>query len=244
MQRLLAIALVTVLIACQQDAPTAIDAPLLDVVAESVELAPGFTVYFDEATFLAVSQAQLTVTYPAVTPIWTVPYVENGVSLAQADGCNHGVAERTPIFDGYEFACSCEENVDVAFQNVVRSYGLWMQDGYEVGFINWPYPLDSQFEFTFFDPDDNVIGAILVDPPVDEAYFLGAVARADTIARIEIREFTAVPGNPENDFYSIMYTSALPPLPQTKADCRGGAWKMLGFKNGGACNKVVTWETP
>ena len=73
--------------------------------------------------------------------------MENGVSLQHAVGFNNIVVDQTPIFSGNEFGVSGAENVDIGFNQPVQAFGIWMQDGFEVGSINAP-GMDSQFEFT------------------------------------------------------------------------------------------------
>lgn len=227
---------------CQADVPSApLSRPLLD--ASVTEPSDAFTLFTDEATFLAVSGATVAVTYPTARGLTPAPYVEGGVTLVQAAGFNNAVDDFTPVFDGREFAVSGAENVDVTFDADTYGFGLWMQDGFDVGFINWSPALDSRFAFTFHGVS-GTLGSVVVDPPVDQPFFLGAVSATVPITRVEIREVDSDIDNlydpyVENDFFSRMFTSTAPPAPDSMDDCKDGGWRVYGFVNQGLCIRSV-----
>jgi len=235
------------LTACARDLTTApADSPAFARADDgtAVVVAPGLTVFFDPATFLHVSGAAATVTYPAIRGLTPAPYVENGVSFVQAAGFNNRVDDLTPIFPGNELGVSGAENVDVTFDTNPYGFGIWMQDGWEVGYIAWSPPQDSQFDVTFYGAEDNVLGTVRVDPPLDAAYFLGAVSAAAPIARVEFREVGSSIGElfepyVENDFFGTAFTSGTPPAPTERDDCKHGQRRWYGFDNQGACIRAV-----
>jgi hypothetical protein len=245
--RSLAALSVVALIACHNDVSTTpLDDPTFDNVSDGAAevVAPGFTVFFDEATFVRVSGASQTVTFPSARGLTPAPYVENGVSFVQAAGFNNRLDDFTPIFAGIELAVSGAENVDITFQADPHSFGIWMQDGWEVGFINWTPPQDSRFELTFCDAEGTVLASVAVDPPKDEAFFVGAVSAGRPIAVVEIREVGSSIGElfepyVENDFFSTLLTSSAPPTPVDKDDCKDGQWRWYGFENQGLCVRAV-----
>lgn len=242
-RRLAAVFALVLLPACQRDGTTGpLDGPLLDNSA--VIVAQGFTVFFDEATFLDVSGAEATVTYPTPRSLTAAPYVENGVSFVQAAGFNNELADFTPVFPGVEFGVSGAENIDITFDVDPYSFGIWMQDGWEVGFINWSPPQDSQFELTFYGASGVVLASIAIDPPKDEAFFVGAVSADAPIAAVEIREvnsslYELFEPYVENDFFSTVFTSGTPATPTDRDDCRNGKWRWYGFENQGRCIQAV-----
>lgn len=156
-----------------------------------------FTRYVDEGSFLAASGAAATVTYPTERDLITDPYVENGVSLVQADGRNNAVGDFTAVLPDNEFVVSGVENVDIEFGTSVHSFGIWMHDGPD---------FDSSFEFRFISNGETV-ATLTEDPAVDVAFFLGAIS-SQAIDRIEIRE---VGTDDENDHFGVIYTNSSPP---------------------------------
>ena len=170
------------------------------------------TRFTDEAAFLAASGAALTVTFPNPRPLTGTPYVENGVTIASAAGFSNRIAQDTPVLSGLELAVSGPENLDITFASGVHAFGLWMQDGYDVGNVSSPNcpKRDSQFTFTF-KAGSTVIGTLAEDPALDAAFFLGVIL--DQAAdKLEIREVGSVVGDfvdqfCENDFFGVMYTS-------------------------------------
>ncbi len=161
------------------------------------------TFFFDEASFLAASGAELTVTYPNARGVTDDPYIENGVTFI----ARNEIDDLTPILPGNEFGISGHENVDITFATDVTAFGLWMQDGLAVGEIRGTGE-DSRFEFTFV-ANGTVLESIVVDPPVDEAFFFGVVSLVP-FDRVEIREIDPI--NNENDFFGRIYTFPGPPL--------------------------------
>jgi hypothetical protein len=125
-----------------------------------------FTVFFDEASFLSASGAVATVTFPTARGLTSADYTENGITLRQAAGFNNEIADFTPVLDGIEFGVSGAENIDIEFGTPIYAFGLWMQDGFEIGEVRAP-GRDSEFDFTF-KFGDNVVGTLVVDPPIDQ----------------------------------------------------------------------------
>lgn len=242
MRRALIVLVPLATLACQHDIPTTpLDGATFNAAVSSAST--GFTVFADEATFLAVSGAAVAVTYPSTRGLTPLEYTEGGVTLVQAAGFNNAIDDFTPVFEGHEFAVSGAENVDVTFDADVYAFGLWMQDGFEVGFINWTPALDSRFEFTFHGAS-GMLGSVVVDPPVDQPFFLGAVSALVPIVRVEIREIDSdiedlFDPYVENDFFSRISIAASPPVPGTMEDCKDGGWSVYGFANQGLCIRSV-----
>jgi hypothetical protein len=166
-------------------------------------------IFYDEAEFVAATGASVTVTYPNPRGITAAPYSENGVSLVQAFGRINEVKELITVFDGYEFGVSDAENVDITFAAALEAFGLWLQDGYDVGDLGGCAKMDSRFRITFL-AGSEVLLESTEDPPVDQAFFIG-VSSAEPITKVEIRELDAdgnVAGSAycENDFFSTILT--------------------------------------
>ena len=163
--------------------------------------------FFDEAAFLAATGATLTVSYPNIKAGSAVPYTENGLSMEQKVGFLNGVQPYTPLLSGYEFGVSGAENINITFGTTVTAFGLWMQDGFAIGDIGAPGK-DSRFTFTFY-AGAVVVTSFEVDPPIDEAFFVG-LELDQAVDRLEVREVGSTDGlgdqYNENDFFGVIYT--------------------------------------
>lgn len=162
--------------------------------------------FYDEAQFLAASDAVLTVSYPNIKEGDEDPYIENGVSMESAGGWKNGVQPYTAILDGYEFGVSGAENIDITFDTPVSAFGLWMEDGYAGQ--GCPDLQDSQFTFTFKAGGAEIM-TLTEDPPIGQAFFLGVIL-GQSADRLEIREVGSGLGLAdaycENDFFGKIYT--------------------------------------
>jgi hypothetical protein len=127
--------------------------------------------------------------------------------MEQAVGYLNGVKPYTDLLDGYEFGVSGAENINITFGTPVTAFGIWMQDGYAVGDIGAPGK-DSRFTFTFY-AGAVVVKSFEVDPPIDEAFFVG-LALEQSVDRLEVREVGSTDDlydqYNENDFFGVIYT--------------------------------------
>jgi hypothetical protein len=160
-------------------------------------------ILFDETEFLTASNAEIAVTYPNVRAVTSSPYVENGVTFIARNEIN----DFTPVLPDNEFGISGIENVDLTFDWELTAFGLWMQDGFEVGEIRAD-GVDSRFRFTIIS-GTTTIASVDVDPPIDVAFFLGIISGVP-FDRVEIRELD--PASNENDFFGRIYTFPGPQL--------------------------------
>jgi hypothetical protein len=153
--------------------------------ATTITATTGVTSFCSEATFLTASGATQRVSYPTSVPQQGGSYTENGVTMAQAFGQNFAVGDFTPVLTGNELSVNDVESVDVTLPGPATAFGIRIQDGFAVGAIN-AAGIDSTFTFTFKN-GTTVAGNLTVNPPNDQAFFVGATA-SSPFDRVEIRE--------------------------------------------------------
>jgi len=166
------------------------------------------TTIYDKDSFVLATGSNLSVKFPDSTSS-SAQYKENNIIIKHAGGFQGDVSDYTDIIPGNEFAVSGPENIDIAFPDKIKAFGIFIHD--KNSNDGNCIANDSQFNITLKN-DNSIIGIIEnIDPPVDQLFFVGLVSN-EFFNKVEIRE----KGSPvttdsstycENDFFGPIYST-------------------------------------
>jgi len=171
-------------------------------------LANNSIIYTDENQFLQTSGASLIVSFPDTKVINTTSYVENGVTIAQANGLGNGINDYTTKLEGNELAVNGPEHINITFTKDIRAFGIRL---YDKNSKDGSCPAaDSKFDVTI-KYDNIVIDTLHIDPPVDEYFFFGVISIV-SFNKVEFREVGALIDETygtqcEDDFFGHIFIS-------------------------------------
>jgi len=166
------------------------------------------SIFTNKELFLQYSGSTLKVSYPNTKAINTTSYVENGITICQGNGLGNGINEYTSKIDGYELAVNGPEHINISFSYDIKAFGITVYDkNSDDGSC---LASDSKFDL-ILKYNDNIVDNIQIDPPVDEAFFIGIVSLSN-LNKIEFREIGAMidenyGDHCEDDFFGPIYTS-------------------------------------
>jgi len=166
------------------------------------------SIFTSKELFMQYSGATLKVSFPETKEINTTSYVENGITMSQGNGLGNAINEYTDKIDGYEFAVNGPEHINIDFSFDINAFGITLYDkNSDDGSC---LASDSKFDI-IIKYNDNIIDNVQIDPPIDEAFFLGIIS-LKSFNKIEFREIGAkidenYGDHCEDDFFGTIFTS-------------------------------------
>jgi hypothetical protein len=210
------------------EAPTAPSHPLpqFDVApgAEILALTGPIQATGDFAQFTSATGAVLLTDHTAQANLswdgswWRAdPYTPNGLSIRKLNSQGWGravVNEKTPLLAGREMTFDADEGFAVSWRRPMDHFGIWILDNTLISISGTgKVGTDSRWTVTLLNASGQTVGSLRVDPPVNQAYFLGVTS---DVPFTQIR-FWEEPINGsytptyENDFFGSIYMNETVP---------------------------------